>query len=310
VSPGAARRTWRRFAANRGAVGGLVFLIALVAVAALAPVLVPRSPWEVVARPFTLPGAVHPFGTDTLGRDILAGVLHGARVSLLIGVAATAVSTAIGVSVGLVAGYRGGWTDEFLMRATEFFQIVPGFVLAVVLIAIFQPSLLTVVLAIGVVGWSPMARLVRAEVMSLRAREFVLAERALGAADAKIMLGTILPNTVSVICVYASLLVATSILFESSLSFLGLGDPNHMSWGYMVGAARGVLRIAWWMPVFPGLAILLTVLSINLVGDGISDVLNPRSRARTPTVFPNLELRATPAEAEPVAGLASTATSV
>lgn len=268
---------WQGFRTNKGALGGLGFLVFLCGVTSLAWTLAPHDPWSIVSRPFTPPTWEFPLGTDTLGRDILAAIIHGGRVSLLIGLASAAMSTVVGILMGAIAAYYGGWVDEVLMRITEFFQIVPGFVLALVLIAIFTPSLMTIVFAIGFVGWPAMARLVRAEFLSLRTREFVLAAQALGAGDAKLMFRTILPNAMPVIIVYSSLLVATSILFESSLSFLGLGDPNYISWGYMIGASRSVLRLAWWMPVFPGLAILLTVLSINLVGDGLNDALNPKS---------------------------------
>jgi peptide/nickel transport system permease protein len=275
-----ASRFWRRFSANKGAVIGLGVLLGLGVLTLAAPRLVSNEPWSIVGRPFVPPSWEFILGTDTLGRDILSGILYGARVSLMIGIAAAVISTVIGVVVGALAAYYGGWTDEMLMRVTEYFQIVPNFVLALVLVAVFQPSLLTLVGTIGFVGWPAMARVVRAEFLSLRTREFVLAERALGAGDAKIIFQTILPNALPIIVVYSSLLVATSILFESSLSFLGLGDPNHISWGFMIGASRSVLRLAWWMPAFPGLAILITVLSINLVGDGLNDALNPRAKPR------------------------------
>jgi len=242
-----------------------------------APLLVGGDPWAIVGTPFLPPSWEYPLGTDTLGRSVLGGIVHGGRVSLLIGLSAAAISSAIGVLVGAFAAYHGGWIDDVLMRCTEFFQIVPAFILALVLIALFEPSLATIVTAIGVVSWPPMARLVRAEFLSLRAREFVVAGAALGAGDARIIFRTILPNALPVIVVYGSLLVATSILFESSLSFLGLGDPNHVSWGYMIGAARSMLQRAPWLPAFPGIAILVTVLSINLVGDGLNDALNPRT---------------------------------
>lgn len=269
-------RRWQRFRKNRGALSGLAFLAALGLAALATAVLSSRDPWGIVSRPFLAPSWQFPFGTDTLGRDVLVGIAHGSRVSLLIGLGAAAVSTVIGVLVGTVAAYHGGWLDDVLMRVAEFFQIVPAFVLALVLIAIFTPKLPIIVAAIGVVAWPSMARLVRAECLSLRARDFVVAERALGATDLSVMFRTILPNALPVIVVYASLLVATAILFESSLSFLGLGDPRYITWGYMIGASRSVFRLAWWMPAFPGVAILLTVLSINLVGDGLNDALNPR----------------------------------
>src|SRR5690606_15957936 len=201
---------------------------------------------------------------------------YGAQVSLLVGLVSTVVALTIGVTLGALAGFYGGLIDDALMRFTEFFQTIPNFALAIVLVAIFQPSTESVVLAIGIVSWPPVARLVRGEFLSLRSREFVQAARVVGQSNGRIIFGQILPNTLSPIIVMASLMVATAILLESSLSFLGLGDPNTMSWGYMIGAARTVIRQAWWLSVFPGVAILLTVLALNLVGEGLNDALNPR----------------------------------
>jgi peptide/nickel transport system permease protein len=215
-------------------------------------------------------------GSDSLGRDVAAGIAHGAIVSLGVGAVSTIAALGIGVTLGAVAGYAGGWLDDALMRLTEFFQTVPSFVLAVVLVAIFQPSLTSVVVAIAVVSWPPVARVVRAEFLSLRHREFVQAAEVLGRSPAAIVFREILPNALSPIIVLASLMVANAILLESALSFLGQSDPNVMSWGFMIGAGRSVIRLAWWMSVFPGVAIFLTVLALNLVGEGLSDALNPR----------------------------------
>ena len=189
---------------------------------------------------------------------------------------ASLVAVTIGVTIGACAGYYGGLIDDALMRVTEFFQTIPNFVLLIVLVALFTPSVASIVVAIGVVSWPPVARIVRGEFLSLRAREFVQAAVLLGESDTRIIATQILPNALSPIIVSASLLVATSILLESALSFLGLGDPNLMSWGYMIGAARTLIRRAWWMSVFPGLAIVLTVLALNLIGDGLNDAFNPR----------------------------------
>jgi len=272
------RDFWKRFARNKGAVIGLVILLAVVVLAVVAPLLYPDSPWRMVQRPFLAPMAVEGFwfGTDTLGRDIGAGLAHGARVSLLVGLVSTAVALLIGVTLGALAGYYGGLLDDALMRFTEFFQTIPNFALAIVLVAIFQPSLTSIVAAIAIVSWPPVARLVRGEFLSLRSREFVQASVVIGQSNLRIILTQILPNSMSSVIVMASLMVATAILLESSLAFLGLGDPNQMSWGYMIGAARTVLRQAWWMSFFPGIAILLTVLALNLVGEGLNDALNPR----------------------------------
>lgn len=273
---------WRRFCRNKGAVFGLVVLMLVALITALGPFIAQNNPWDMVGMPFARPGAEQglPLGTDTMGRDIFSGIVAGARVSLLIGVVSTVVSLLIGVSIGAISGYFGGWIDATLMRFTELFQAVPSFALAIVLVAIFEPSVGSIVAAIAVVSWPPVARLVRSEFLTLRQRDFVAAAQLAGQSTPRIILTQILPNAASPIVVMASLMVATAILLESSLSFLGLGDPNQMSWGYMVGSARTVLRQAWWMAVFPGLAILLTVLALNLVGEGLNDGLNARADGR------------------------------
>jgi peptide/nickel transport system permease protein len=269
---------WIRFRYNRGAVIGLVILTIVIATAIAAPFIFPQSPWKMVQRPFLPPFTQDglPLGTDALGRDVLSGLAHGAYVSLLVGLVSTIVALAIGVPVGALAGYFVGRTDDALMRFTEFFQTIPSFALAIVLLAIFQPSLTYVIIAIAVVSWPPVARLVRGEVLSLRTREFVEAAALSGLGNMQIILRHILPNALPPIIVLASLMVAQAILLESSLSFLGLGDPNVMSWGYMIGAARTVIRTAWWLSFLPGMAILLTVLALNLIGEGLNDALNPR----------------------------------
>lgn len=267
-----------RFAFNRGAVIGIAILLIVIAFTLFAPILYPQSPWKLVARPFLAPlmSADFPLGTDLLGRDIAASLAHGARISLMIGVVSTLVSLMIGVPIGAISGYAGGWTDDALMRMTEFFQTIPSFALAIVLVAILQPQLGSIVLAIGVVSWPPVARLVRAEVLSLRSREYVQAAVMIGQSTPRIIMSQILPNAIAPVIVMGSVMIGSAILLESSLSFLGLGDPNMMSWGYMVGAGRTRLLDAWWISFFPGLAILLTVLAFNLVGEGLNDALNPR----------------------------------
>lgn len=274
---------WRRFKRNKGAVAGLAVLVVVAIVAIFAPWIANNDPWGMVEQPFLHPWVEPGFamGTDTLGRDILSGVIHGARISLLIGLVSTLVALLIGVTLGAIAGYFGGWIDATLMRFTEIFQAVPSFALAIVLVAIFNPSVGSIVAAIAIVSWPPVARLVRSEFLTLRQRDFVQAALLAGESTPRIILTQILPNAISPIIVLASLMIATAILLESSLSFLGLGDPNQMSWGYMVGSARTVLRQAWWIAVFPGLAIVLTVLAFNLVGEGINDGLNTRLDGRT-----------------------------
>ncbi|WP_353213122.1 ABC transporter permease [Rhodovarius sp.] len=268
---------WRRYRRNKGAVVGLAGLVLVLLVAAGAPLLFPGSPWDMAGAPFMPPGEMGMWlGSDSLGRDVAAGIAHGARISLMVGAVSTVAALSVGVTLGAVAGYFGGLVDDLVMRFTEFFQTIPSFVLAILLVAIFTPSITSVVAAIAIVSWPPVARVVRAEFLSLRAREFVQAAEVLGKSRLAIVLGDILPNALSPIIVLASLMVATAILLESALSFLGLGDPNLMTWGFLIGSGRSVIRIAWWMSVFPGLAIFVTVLSLNLVGEGLSDALNPR----------------------------------
>lgn len=268
----------KRYCRNKGAVVGAVLLLLVILVAVLAPVLYPGDPWRMAGPPFQppfkRPGL--PFGTDTLGRDVAAGVVHGARVSLMVGIVSTAISLTIGVVIGSIGGYFGGRVDYIAMRFTEFFQTLPTLVLAIVLVAILQPSVTSIMLSIAIVSWPPVARLVRGQILSLRSQEFVLAARLTGQSNARIIFRHILPNTVSPIVVTTTLMVATAILTESSISFLGLGDRRYISWGYLIGAARTVIRQAWWMSFFPGVAILITVLALNLVGEGLSDAFNPR----------------------------------
>ncbi|WP_375461169.1 ABC transporter permease [uncultured Enterovirga sp.] len=268
----------RRFARHRGALIGLVILLLIVAIAIAAPLLFPQSPWRMVGRPFLAPYALErfPLGTDALGRDVASGLMHGARVSLMIGLVSTSVALLIGVPLGALAGYAGGIVDDLAMRFTELFQTIPSFALAIVLVAILQPSITSIVIAIALVSWPPVTRLVRGEVLSLRSRDYVQAAITLGQRTPRIIFGVVLPNTIAPIIVMASLMIASAILLESALSFLGLGDPNLMTWGYMVGAGRTRLIEAWWISFFPGLAIFLTVLALNLVGEGLSDALNPR----------------------------------
>jgi peptide/nickel transport system permease protein len=258
------------------AVAAAAALFAVVALAVVGPVLYPSDPFEMVGRPFSRPLGEFPLGTDVAGRDILAGIIHGARVSLLIATAASVCATVIGVIVGALAGYYGGLIDDVLMRTTEFFLTIPSFVLAVVLVAIFSPSILSITGAIAAVSWPSVARLVRGEFMGQRARDYVQACFALGMSDWKIIFVHILPNTLSPVIVVTTLMVASAILTESGLSFLGLSDPNVVSWGYMIGVARTVLRVAWWMAAIPGVMIVVAVLAINIAGEGLNDALNPR----------------------------------
>ncbi len=271
-------RALRTFLQNPTALAGSAILASIIVAAILAPVLYPGDPLSMVARPLLWPGqnSAFPLGTDSLGRDIAAGLLHGARVSLLVGAAATLIGLTLGILVGAIAGYNGGWIDDVLVRLIELFQTVPSFILLIVLVAIAQPSVLTVIWAIGLITWPTIARLVRAEFRSLREKEFVLAARSLGYGHARIVFREILPNALPPIIVTSSVMVASAILMESALSFLGLGDPNAVSWGSMIGAGRELLRTAWYLTALPGFVIVLAVLSLNLIGDGLNDALNPR----------------------------------
>lgn len=273
---------WARFSRNRSAVAGLILLGIVILIAACASLLFPDDPFKLVGKSMSAPGENgFLFGSDTLGRDVAAGMAHGARVSLLIGLLATTVAVTFGVVLGAMAGYFGGWVDDVLMRFTEMFQTIPSFIFAILIVAIMKPSIQSVILAISVVSWPAVARLVRGEFMAMRNREFVQACHIIGMNDWRIMIREILPNCLSPIIVTGSLMVATAILIESGLAFLGLGDPNIISWGFQIGAGRSVLRSAWWVCTFPGLAIMLTVLAINLVGEGLNDAMNPRLRERT-----------------------------
>lgn len=269
-----------RFSRNWAAVAGALIL-ALIVVAALAgPAWYGVDPYDMVGRPSQPPGGAFPLGTDVSGRDILAGLLYGARISLFVGLMASLGASIIGVLVGAVSGYFGGIIDDILMRIVDFFLTIPSFVLALVIVSVFSATIDVITLAITAVSWPSVARLVRTEFAAQREREYVAACRGLGMSVPEIMIRQILPNALAPIVVISSLMVATAILTEAGLSFLGLSDPDAMSWGYMIGVGRSVLRSAWWMAAIPGVAIVVTVLSINLVGEGLNDALNPRLRQR------------------------------
>ena len=272
---------WHLYRRSRSAVLGLGILLVVIFLAAIANFVYPEDPFRLAGQPISVPGANgFLLGSDTLGRDVAAGIAHGAKTSLLIGLVATLAAVFIGIIFGAFAGYYGGRVDDLLMRVTEIFQTIPSFVFAILLVAIMKPSIESIVIAITVVSWPGVARLVRGEFLALKNREFVQACHTLGMSDMRIMMREILPNCLSPIIVIGSLMVATAILIESGLAFLGLGDPNIMSWGFLIGAGRTMLRSAWWVCTFPGIAILITVLAINLVGEGLNDALNPRLRER------------------------------
>lgn len=274
----AGHRALRIFLRNPNALVGVAFLAVVALAALLAPVLYPGDPLAMVGRPLLWPGAdpAFPLGTDSMGRDVLAGIVHGARISLVVGLAATALGLGAGIVVGAIGGYFGGRTDDVLVRLTEVVQTIPGFVLLIVLVAIAQPSAPTVTVAIAIISWPTVARLTRAEFRAIREKEFVMAARSLGYGHGRIIFREILPNALPPLIVTASIMVASAILMESALSFLGLGDPNVVSWGSMIGAGREMIRTAWYLTALPGLAIVFTVLALNLIGDGLNDALNPR----------------------------------
>ncbi len=272
----------RRYLASPPAVIGLALLVLVLAMAASADILFPKNPLDLAGRPLQWPLANPRFwlGTDNQGRDIAAQIFHGARISLLIALVATAIAIVIGVVVGAVAGFYGGIVDDVLMRVTEAFQILPNFLLLLVLVAVFGSTLATVTIAIGVVSWPASARLTRAEFLSLRNRDFVAACRGLGMGDLRLIFAEILPNALPPVIVYAGVIMAVAILLESALAFLSLSDPNVPSWGNLIGAGRSVLRTQWYVSAIPGVAILVTVLAVSLVGQGLNDALNPRLRRR------------------------------
>jgi peptide/nickel transport system permease protein len=272
---------WRRFGRSRPGLVGLGLILLLGGSALGAPLLAPRDPLETSAAAFRSPGGEGILGTDNLGRDVWAGLLYGARVSLMVGVLSAGFAAVIGIAVGSVAGFVGGRVDAVLMRLSDLVQTIPQFFLALLIVALAGRGLWKIIGVLAILGWPLVARLVRAQFLSLREREFVEAARALGMSDPRIAAVVILPNAVQPAIVAASLGVAEAVLLESGLSFFGLGDPNLMSWGVMLQNAQGFLRRAWWMAVFPGLAIFAAVLSFNLFGDGLNDALDPQLRQRT-----------------------------
>lgn len=289
---------WRRFRQDRVALASLAFIVLLVVVAFAAPLVVsllglpgPNVQNLNLTDSFGSPlgpSLAHPFGVDQLGEDVMSRVIYGTRVSLEVGIIGTAISTIIGVVVGMLAGFYRGWVDMLLSRFVDVVLSIPVLLLGLGLAAacsvrgcvkgLVQPGLGSIIFIISVATWPYVARIVRGLVLSMREREFVEAARALGASDARIMFREILPNLTAPIIVYSSLLIPTNILFEAALSYLGVGiRPPSASWGQMIASATPIFNTAWWYMVFPGLALLLTVLAFNLLGDGLQDALNPRS---------------------------------
>ena len=272
---------WHRYKRNRSAVFGLFLIIIFFVLGVLARLIAPYDPHSIgVGEIFSLPTSRNIMGTDDLGRDVFSGILYGIQVSLFVGLVAVSTSALIGTITGAISGYFGGWSDDILMRITELFLVVPKLFLALATVAIFGPSLFNVSLIIGILSWPSIARVVRAEFLARRDIEFVEAARGLGASNLDIILTEILPNVIPVVIVTASLQIAHAILLEAGLSFLGLGDPDARSLGFMLKDAIPLLRKAWWVAVFPGLTITLITLGFNLTGDGLNDALNPRLREK------------------------------
>lgn len=270
------------FLRNRAAVLGLILVAMVLAVTIGGRFMYHVDPFDIVGAPFTEPftDISVPLGTDHLGRDVLAGIISGGMATLAVGGAAALLTIVIGILVGALAGYYGGWIDEALMRLTEFFQVLPSLVLAMVLVSMFSPTLTTVTAAIGIVSWPTTARLTRAEFLKLKQLDYVKAGRSIACSDAYLIWRVLLPNALPPLIVSATLVIGAAILFEAGLSFLGLGDPNIMSWGLMIGTGRPYALDAWWGIAIPGMAIFLTVLGISLIGDGLNDAFNPKLRDR------------------------------
>ncbi|MDZ7778629.1 MAG: ABC transporter permease [Gemmatimonadota bacterium] len=273
----------RAFSRNRTAVAGLLVIVGLYAIALVTPLVAPFDPnlqGDLVTERYVGLSATHPLGTDQFARDVLSRLLYGARISLLIGFVAVTISVTIGTVLGAVAGFLGGWVDTVIMRFVDMVISFPRLVLLITVIALFEPSIFLITAVLGLTQWPGTARIVRGEVLSLREREFIQATEALGYSKPRIIFKHLIPNALAPVIVAATLGIGNTIVLEAGLSFLGLGvQPPTASWGTMVDAGRGNLLDAWWLSTFPGLAIVFTVLSFNLVGDGLRDALDPRLRS-------------------------------
>ncbi len=269
---------WRRFRSNRLALAGAAIILTLAFTALAAPLLAPYDPNMISGKHILeAPNQQHLFGTDDLGRDILSRILYGARISLAVGFVAVGISTAIGILLGAIAGYYGGWVDTVMMWFVNTMLAIPTFFLILAVIAFLEPSIWNIMIVIGLTSWMGLARLVRAEFMSLKEREFILAAKSLGASDTRVIFRHMLVNSLAPVIVSAVLGVAGAVLVESALSFLGIGvQPPTPSWGNILTAGKANIEIAWWLSVFPGMAILITVLGYNMLGDGIRDAADPR----------------------------------
>lgn len=281
-SRGMARTILSTFARNRTALLGVIIILALSLAAVFAPLISPSDPLHMdFDALMQSPSRAHPAGTDSLGRDNLSRIIWGGRVSLQVGVLSMAIATVIGVSAGLAAGYYGRWIDTIIMRIVDAILAFPALLLAILMVAVLGPSLRNAMLAIAVAFIPSFARVTRANTLSIREKEYVEGARAIGSSATRIMLRTILPNTLSTVIVQVSLGMSYAILIEAGLSFLGLGiQPPTPSWGYMLATGREFITLAWWLTTFPGLAIFVTVLSWNFIGDGLREALDPRQQRR------------------------------
>ena len=277
-----AREAWRMFRRNIPALVGVFIIAVIILLTLYGQLFYTGDAFDVVWAPHERPGVTpeFPLGTDYLGRDLVAGLLTGGGATLAVGATAAMITMIIGITFGALAGFYGGWVDNLLMRITEFFQVLPALLFAMVLVTLFSPSLFTIAMAIGVVSWPQTARLTRAEFLKIKELEYVTAARAICAKNKRIIWKVILPNAMPPLIVSATLTIGVAILFEAGLSFLGLGDPNVMSWGLMIGANREYILDAWWPVTFPGLAIFFTVFAVSLIGDGLNDAFNPKLRER------------------------------
>ena len=274
------RSFWRALRRNQLALAGGVVVVFVAVLALLAPVIAPMDPNRYdVKKILDAPSGLHPLGTDQLGRDVLSRMLYGARVSLAVGFVSVGIATAIGIVLGSLAGYHGGTTDAMVMRLVDLMLVFPRFFLLLAVLGFLRPSIWTIMAVIGLTGWMSVARLVRAEFLSLREREFVLWSQSVGASAFRIIWRHILPNAIAPVLVAITLGIPAAILAESGLSFLGLGvQPPHATWGNILSEGKDAIEIGWWLSVYPGVAILVTVLSYNLLGEGIRDALDPRLR--------------------------------
>jgi ABC-type dipeptide/oligopeptide/nickel transport system permease subunit len=272
------RDTWVRLKRNKLALFGLFLVVALILIALLAGIISPYDPVQIYLKEsLRPPSSAHLMGTDVLGRDILSRIIYGSRASLIIGVVATSISLVIGVIVGAISGYYGGWLDSIMMRITDVFFAFPFFILAIAIMTFLGPSFINIFIALGIVGWTNYARLIRGQVISVKESDYVEAAHAVGAKDARIIWKHVMPNTLAPIIVYTTMNVGGVILAEAGLSFLGIGvQPPAPSWGLMLAEASNFIFNAPWMVIWPGVAIFLTVLGYNLLGDGLRDALDPR----------------------------------